>query len=170
MRPPRGHCGQSTHLPPHFSATVSHAPAVAILAHPPDLHPVRVRERSTDADLCLQEREAFCGQRRGVISIAVSCLPQAVVSRRLDRTKNEIGDDCRPFRGPSIPSSRDLAAPDEDVELAEDRLLGRVCEPGDADSAVGRLEDAPGRRTMLLDRTPHFPNTLQHTFGRQLIE
>ena len=84
--------------------------------------------------------------------------------------QNEIGDDCCPFPGPSIPSSRNLAAPDQDVELPEDRSLGRVGEPGDADSAVRRLKHATGRRAMLLDRTFQFPNTLQHTFGRQLIE
>jgi hypothetical protein len=56
------------------------------------------------------------------------------------------------------------------VQLAEDGVLGRVGEPGDADSAVRRLEHAPGRGAMLLDRTLHFPNTLHDTFGRQLIE
>ena len=125
---------------------------------------------STAADLRLHEREAFCGQRCGVISSAVSRLPQAVVRGRLDRTQNEIGDHCCSLWRPSIASSRDFAAPDQDVELPEDRLLGRVGEPGDADGAVRRLEHAPGRRTMLLHRTLNFPNSLQHTFGRQLIE
>lgn len=125
---------------------------------------------SLDAALRLQEREASCGERRGVISSAVTPLPQAVVRGRLDRTQNEIGDHCCSLCWPRMPSSRDFAAPDQDVQLPKDRLLGRLREPRDAHSAIRRLEHTPRRRPILLDRTLEFPNTRQHAFGRQLIK
>jgi len=130
----------------------------------------RELEASASSDLCLEEREAFGRQRRGIISTAVSRLPHTLVRRRLDWTQDEIGHHCCPFRGPSIPSSRDLAAPDQDVELAEHCLVSLIREPGDADSTVGGLEHTSGRRPMLLDRAPQFSNARQHPFGRQLIE
>src|SRR4051812_31862381 len=55
----------------------------------------------TNANLGLQEREAFCGQRRGIKSSPVIRLPEAVLCRRVDRTKNEIGDHCCSLWRPS---------------------------------------------------------------------
>ena len=112
----------------------------------------------------------MCGERGGIIASAVIRLPQAVVRGSLDRTQNEIGDHCCSLRGPRMPSSRNFATPDQDVQLPEDRVLGRLGEPRDADGGIGRLKHAPGRRAMLLDRTVQFSNTLQHAFGRQLIK
>src|SRR5690348_616333 len=76
--------------------------------------PNNTTTRSRDADLRLQEREASCGERRGIILSAVIRLPHAVSRRRLDRTQNDIGDHCCSLRGPHMPSPRDLAAPDQD--------------------------------------------------------
>ena len=129
-----------------------------------------LRDPSPDADLRLEERQASRRERRDIVSSAVTPLPQAVVRGRLDRTQNEIGDHSCTLCGPRTPSSCDFAAPDQDVQLPEHRLFGRVGEPRDADSAVRGLKQAPGRRAMLLDWTLQFADALQHAFGRQLIE
>jgi hypothetical protein len=97
-------------------------------------------------------------------------MPQALVRGGIDRTQNEIGDDCCSLWGPSTPSSRDFAAPNQHVQLPERRILRRFAEPRDTHSAVRRLKHAPGRRAMLLDRTLQLPDTLHHALGRQLIE
>ena len=122
------------------------------------------------ADLLVEQLEASRGEGRGVIARTVIPLPQAVVRGRLDRTQNEIGDHGCSLWGASSPSSRNFAAPDEDVQFPENRLLGRVGEPGDADRAVRCLKHASARCAMLLDGTLHCPNTLDHAFGRQLVE
>src|SRR5437762_583982 len=83
--------------------------------------------------------------------------------------QHELRDECCLPRAAGSAAPRNLAAPDENVELAKRRLLG-VGKPRDTNGACRGLEETASRCAMLLDRAFQLLDALQHTFGGKLIE
>ena len=66
--------------------------------------------------------------------------------------QDQLGDQSCVFRPVRSTSSRNFAAPDENMELTKSSILGGLGKPGDTDSACRGLQEATCWRAMLFDR------------------
>ena len=84
--------------------------------------------------------------------------------------QDQLGDQSCVFCPVRSTSSRNFAAPDQNVELAKWRVLAGIGEPRHADSRSRGLEDATGRGAVLFDGFSQLFGALENAFGSQRIE